>query len=262
MLCTLAACAFPPASAALRAHVLSYHGAAVHHRRGHHVRCHARPRTHSRGSHARHASVRSGRGPHGHRSHGGCVHHHLKRRHHSSHGHSHVKSFRLRVPASGSSGCADADLTPTAGDLARVRAATLCLVNHERATQGESPLAANGHLEQAAQGHCDDMAAANYFGHVGSHGDTPLSRMRASGYIYSARLGYEIAENIGWGTLWLATPRAMVSAWMGSPEHRANILGSGYRDTGIGVSPHAPAALSGGQAGAIYTQDFGILIKA
>jgi uncharacterized protein YkwD len=115
-------------------------------------------------------------------------------------------------------------------------------------------------LARAAQAHSDDMAQGDYFEHVGPTGDTPVSRMRASGYIYSSRVGYEVGENIGWGTLWLATPRAIVQAWMGSPEHRANILNGHYRDTAIGVAPHPLASLARGQAGAIYTQDFGVII--
>jgi uncharacterized protein YkwD len=47
---------------------------------------------------------------------------------------------------------------------------------------------------------------------------------------------------------------------MGSPEHRANILNGHYRDTAIGVAAHPLASLARGQAGAIYTQDFGVII--
>jgi uncharacterized protein YkwD len=46
---------------------------------------------------------------------------------------------------------------------------------------------------------------------------------------------------------------------MASPGHRANILDARFRDTGIGASAHPPASLSGGQPGAVYTQDFGVL---
>jgi uncharacterized protein YkwD len=104
------------------------------------------------------------------------------------------------------------------------------------------------------------MAFGNYFEHVGPHGDTPLSRMRSAGYIYSSQVGYAIGENIGWGTLWQGTPKAMVAGWMASPGHRANILDPQFRDTAIGVSPHPPSGLSGGQAGGIYTQDFGVIV--
>jgi uncharacterized protein YkwD len=155
--------------------------------------------------------------------------------------------------------CPDATLAPSAANLPEVRAATLCLVNRERAAHGEAALHWNGSLVQAAQGHTESMAFGNYFEHVGPHGETPVSRMRRTGYIYSARLGYEIAENIGWGSLWLGTPKAVVATWMGSAGHRANILDRHFRDTGIGISSHV-AGLAHGQSGGIYTQDFGVIV--
>jgi uncharacterized protein YkwD len=103
------------------------------------------------------------------------------------------------------------------------------------------------------------MAAEGYFEHQSPDGSTPLSRMRAAGYISSSRVGYEVGENIAWGTQNLASPREIVAAWMASPGHRANILDPHFRDTGIGVSPHAPAGRDGGQAGGVYTQDFGVI---
>ncbi len=169
----------------------------------------------------------------------------------------HRLAKRQAIGRDTTSSCAGADLRPTAGDLERVRAATLCLVNRERAQQRERPLAPNERLEHAAQAHTESMAFGNYFEHVGPRGDTLLSRVRASGYMYSPRLTYEVGENIGWGTLWDATPRAIVAAWMASPGHRANILDGHFRETAIGVSPHPPSSLAHGQAGAVYTQDFG-----
>jgi uncharacterized protein YkwD len=170
------------------------------------------------------------------------------------HGHS-----RSAAPA-GQSACPDADLMPQSENLPRIRVATLCLINQERALHGESALQTNAKLEQAAQGHTEDMSSGHYFEHVSPRGDTPLSRMFASGYIYSHDVGYDIGENIAWGTLSLATPRAIVNAWIASPEHLANILNAHYRDTAIGVSANPPASLASGQPGAIYTQDFGVII--
>jgi uncharacterized protein YkwD len=154
--------------------------------------------------------------------------------------------------------CPYASLQPTTANVARVRAATLCLVNRERAAHGERLLHWNLALVHAAQAHTESMAFGDYFEHVGPGGSTPLSRMRRNGYIYSTRLGFEVGENIGWGSLWLGTPRAVVAAWMASPGHRANILDGHYRDTGIGVSPHTNG-LAHGQSGGIYTQDFGVI---
>jgi uncharacterized protein YkwD len=173
----------------------------------------------------------------------------------AKHGHG-----RSNPAASKSDSCPGASLTPNEGNLETIRAATLCLVNRERAANGEGALQPNEQLQQAAQSHTESMVERDYFEHVGPSGDTPLSRMRAAGYIYSSQVGYEVGENIGWGTLWLATPNAIVAAWMASSGHRANILDANFHDTAIGVSPHTPSALGHGQAGAIYTQDFGVLI--
>ena len=165
------------------------------------------------------------------------------------------------VKAHAADGCAGATLTPDRSNLPSIRAATLCLINRERGAHGEIPLKPNAALEASAQEHTDSMVSADYFEHVGPNGQTPLSRMRSVGYIASSRAGYVIGENIAWGTLWLGSPRSIVASWMASPGHRANILNAHFRDTGIGVSPHVPASMSGGQAGAIYTQDFGAIIN-
>jgi uncharacterized protein YkwD len=156
--------------------------------------------------------------------------------------------------------CSGAGLTPTPENVEAVREATFCLINDERIVHGERPLQLNKDLENCAQGHSENMAVDDYFSHEGPGGTTPLSRMQAAGYIYSSKIGYEIGENIAWGTLWLATPKSIVESWMQSPEHRANILDANYRETGIGVSPHAPAARAEGEPGALYTQDFGVII--
>jgi uncharacterized protein YkwD len=164
-------------------------------------------------------------------------------------------------PPAPTGACAETKLQPTAANLPRVRAATLCLVDRERTSRGLSALAPDGPLTQAAQAHSEDMAAGDYFEHDGRDGDTPLSRMRASGYIFSSHIGYSVGENIAWATLWMASPQAIVAGWMASPGHRANILDATFRDSGVGISPHPLASLAHGQAGAIYTQDFGRIIK-
>jgi uncharacterized protein YkwD len=155
--------------------------------------------------------------------------------------------------------CANTSLRPTRTNLALIRAATLCLINRERVHHGERPLRPNRRIRRAAQAHSESMAARDYFEHVGPRGQTPLARMRAVGYVSSSHDAYEVGENIAWGTLYLATPRAIVATWMASPGHRANILDRRYRETGIGVAPHPLASLAHGQPGAIYTQDFGVV---
>ncbi len=155
--------------------------------------------------------------------------------------------------------CANANLMPNASNLAEVRAATLCLINRERAARGERPLQGNGRLQHAAQGHTEAMVSGDYFSHFAPSGAGPASRMKAAGYI-RGNVGYEVGENIAWGTLSLATPSAIVEAWMSSPGHRANILDARYKDTAIGVLAQLPRSVGKGEPGAIYTQDFGVIV--
>ncbi len=154
--------------------------------------------------------------------------------------------------------CSNTEVTPTSSNLAEVRAATLCLINRERAQHGESRLTENADLVEAAQGHSEDMVGRNYFSHTTPTGEAFDTRILASGYARPSE-GYELGENIDCATLYLATPAATVSAWMNSPDHRENILNGEYRDSGIGVAAAAPESFSGGQAGATYTQDFGVI---
>jgi uncharacterized protein YkwD len=167
-----------------------------------------------------------------------------------------------RRPVVNGVACANAGLTPTRFDIRKIRAATLCLVNRARLAHGELALRLNPALQRAAQRHTESMAFGDYFEHIGPAGQTPAARMRAAGYISSRRAGYEVGENLAMGTLWLATPRAIVSGWMASPGHRANILDPRFRDTAIGISPHPPAEFAHGRRGAVYTQDFGVIIHA
>lgn len=156
--------------------------------------------------------------------------------------------------------CQNTQLTPEPGNLGLVRAAVLCLINTERAQNGEEPLATDPRLQQAAESHGKEMISDDYFDHVSPSGLTPVARIRTTGYVPNSEVGYVIGENLAWGTLSLSTPQAIVNAWIASPEHLANILESKYRDTGIDVEPEVPVQLSEGVAGALYTQEFGVIV--
>lgn len=155
--------------------------------------------------------------------------------------------------------CENTELTPSPGNLAEIDAATLCLINQERARNGELPLEINAQLQEAAQGHSEEMIADDYFAHISPGGLTPLGRIEATGYIPNSQVGYTIGENIAWGTLQLSTPSSIVAAWIASPEHLANILYAPYLDTGVAVVAAVPASLAEGQPGALYSQEFGVI---
>jgi uncharacterized protein YkwD len=156
--------------------------------------------------------------------------------------------------------CANTELTPSAENQALVRTAVLCLINHERAEHGLNPLAISARLESAAEGHCAELISANYFAHVSPNGETPVDRIRNTGYIPGPSVGYVIGENLAWGTYSLSTPQSVVSAWLASPGHLANILESQYTETGIGIVPAVPVSVGGGSPGASYAQEFGVIV--
>jgi uncharacterized protein YkwD len=123
-----------------------------------------------------------------------------------------------------------------------VAAQVLSLVNAERLKAGCRSLASSSALQQAAQGHSVDMAANDYFSHTSEDGRSFSDRIRAAGYT-----GGGIAENIAAGQ---ATASAVMTSWMNSPGHRANILNCAYRYLGVGFA-------KGGSYGSYWTQDFG-----
>jgi uncharacterized protein YkwD len=187
---------------------------------------------------------------------------------HTPRGPSVVKAARASRPAHASgiarilaTPCKYTDLMPEPGNLELIHSAVLCLVNKKRAESGETPLRVSGQLERAAEGHGREMISEDYFQHVSPSGETPVERIRATGYIPGGQVGYVIGENLAWGTLGLATPRAIVEAWIASPGHLANILEGSYRQTGIGVAPNTPAALGDGEPGATYVQEFGVILR-
>jgi uncharacterized protein YkwD len=157
-----------------------------------------------------------------------------------------------------SASCADAGLVPTVANSFRAEAATLCLVNVQRVRHGRRALRRNADLARSSARHSEDMVDENYFDHVSPTGETPLQRIKASTYV-PRRSSYLLGENIAVGTMELATPASIVAGWMRSPDHRANILNRDFRDSGIGIIAQAPSRYSGGQSGATYTQQFGVI---
>jgi uncharacterized protein YkwD len=157
--------------------------------------------------------------------------------------------------------CENTELAPEPGNLTEIDTATLCLVNQERARNGELPLTPNAQLQQAAQSHSEEMVSQDYFAHVSPSGQTPVERVQNTGYIPNPQDGYTLGENIAWGTLQLSTPASIVAAWIASPEHLANILYGPYRETAVAVVAAVPASLAQGQDGAIYSQEFGVIVE-
>ncbi|SEM37218.1 CAP domain-containing protein [Streptacidiphilus jiangxiensis] len=142
----------------------------------------------------------------------------------------------MSVPPSASSSVSASASASTGTD----QAAILTLVNAARAQHGCAPLAASAALTTLAQSFSDEMAARGFFSHTDPDGRTPWDRARALGI---TDLG---GENIARGQ---QTPDEVMTAWLNSPGHRANILDCAYHSLGVGVFQ--------GPGGPWWTQDFG-----
>jgi uncharacterized protein YkwD len=105
-------------------------------------------------------------------------------------------------------------------------------INHARAAHGLHSIQGAPSLRTVALGHSSDMLRRGYFAHTSPTGSTMSYRIQRSGFItgYSWLAGETLAW--GWGTQ--ASPKATVTAWMHSPEHRPILLSKTYRWVGIG----------------------------
>jgi uncharacterized protein YkwD len=158
----------------------------------------------------------------------------------------------LPAAASAATACPGAGRSPARLGPDAARAATLCVLNRERAAHGLSALRLDGRLTKAAQGHSADMVAHRYFAHESRSGATFSARIKHTGWTRHRR-SWTVGENIAWGRGRGATPRAIAAAWMRSAAHRANILSGRFHVIGIGIVSGTPT----GHGGATYSTDFG-----
>src|ERR1700694_4726490 len=121
-------------------------------------------------------------------------------------------------------------------------ARVLALTNVERQKAGLGPLALSSELNDAAQKYSQVLATSGCFDHTCGPVPNFADRAGQSGYMGWTAL----AENIAAG---YPTADAVVTGWMSSPGHRANILSPKYTEMGIGL-------VSGtGKFGTYWTQE-------
>jgi len=99
--------------------------------------------------------------------------------------------------------------------------------NDERAAAGLSPLKETSSLNKAASLKAADMFAKNYWAHFAPDGTSPWYFFGLVGYQYSWA-GENLARDF-------ATSGGVVTAWMVSSGHRANILNSNFSEIGVAV---------------------------
>lgn len=117
---------------------------------------------------------------------------------------------------------------PNIDDVKTLENQVIALVNKYRVSAGLSPLTADWQLSRVARYKSQDMINKGYFGHTSPTYGSPFNMMENFGIRFSAA-----GENIAMGQ---RTAQQVMTAWMNSPGHRANIMSSIYNKIGVGVA--------------------------
>lgn len=130
-----------------------------------------------------------------------------------------------------------------AASLTRPEGTLLQEMNRVRAQHGLHALRLDTRLYRASRFHTSEMLRTGAFEH-GAFG----SRMQR----FSVRCSLA-GENLAWGVGQRGTARAIVAAWLASPQHRANLLHPSFRRVGVG---ELYGTFSGFHGAAVVTSDF------
>lgn len=117
----------------------------------------------------------------------------------------------------------------------------LRLVNAERKKQGLNELVLSNTLNGIATEKAKDMRDKNYFSHTSPTYGTPFQMLQQFGVTYSSA-----GENIAAGQ---TTAQQVMTDWLNSTGHRANILSKNYTELGVGY-------VKGGKNGTYWVQLF------
>ena len=114
------------------------------------------------------------------------------------------------------------------GDKAEITQAKLVAeTNLAREERGVRNLTVNSALVVAAEAKANDMFEKDYWDHEAPDGTKPWHWIEAAGYQYE-----EAGENLARG---FNTAEGILAAWLDSPSHRGNVLGSEYTEVGFAV---------------------------
>ena len=121
------------------------------------------------------------------------------------------------------------------------------LTNQQRMANGQAPLQMDSELTERAMLRAREIT--RIFSHTRPNGESYASVLDGSRFEYAAS-GENIAK--GWPAQYF-TPSVVITGWMNSDGHRANILRSNYQSIGVGV------AVDASTGNACYVQIFSSL---
>ncbi len=147
--------------------------------------------------------------------------------------------------------------TSASSGVSALEAAVLANVNQIRAQHGLRTLNLSARLSGAADQQSDAMGAKGFFSHNSADGTAFWKRIRR--YYTDRNYRYwSVGENLLWSSPDVDASQAL-DMWMKSPEHRANLLSSKWREIGLSAVhvQAAPGAFQGLDV-TIVTADFGV----
>lgn len=114
------------------------------------------------------------------------------------------------------------------------------MINQERIAAGVAPLKVDLRLVSVGEAKANDMKANNYFSHTSPTYGSPWAMMQ------------QVGLTVGWAGENIAgndSVSGAMSALMGDPAHKANILDPRFTDVGVGIA-------YGSAYGNLYVQEF------
>lgn len=142
-----------------------------------------------------------------------------------------------------SASCGIADFAAIALERINQRRATGAICGSRGNFAPAAALRWNTLLAQAAAAHSADMAAQNYFAHTSLDGRSMSDRVNATGYAWAS-----LGENIAAG---YPDIDAVVSGWMASDGHCANLMNPAFDELGLACAP----GVAGSRYGQYWTQN-------
>jgi uncharacterized protein YkwD len=125
-----------------------------------------------------------------------------------------------------------------------------CMVNFARRQEGLGELADTDALAQSAHDKSLDIFSCDSFSHYAC-GREFTYWMKETGYMSTPC--WRVGENLAWGTGEYGSVRSIFTAWMRSPDHRANVLGD-FDETGLSLRV---GTLEGNPGTRVWAQHFG-----
>ena len=135
------------------------------------------------------------------------------------------------TPASSKPASSTPSTGTASGTYASFQNQVFQIVNQERTSRGLKALTMDSALNNTATLKSQDMAKLNYFDHTSPTYGSPFDLMQKYGISFRTA-----GENIAMGQ---TSPQQVMTGWMNSEGHRANILNSSFTKIGVGIAQNS-----------------------